>query len=207
MQTTLNSLLQNASKTDEKPIKIVILLTDAKQSTKARRLKRIKEKYGLYIESGKIQVIAVPRNGYPKLRGLKRTLGDTEKRMYWRAKQAIDFAFLMEYSRMFSPYYLQLEDDVVAMKDYDIHIREYIKEKEGSYWFNLDFSNMGFIGKLFHSSTLRSLVRFFRLTYTEVPIDFLLFSYRGLLGHDEMKNLYTKNIFIHIGQTSSALTR
>ena len=154
-----------------------------------------------------MHVITVPSKVYPPLRGISKTLGDDEKRMFWRSKQTIDFAFLMQYCKSFSPYYLQLEDDVIATQDYDVYIRQYIKEKERTFWFNLDFSNLGFIGKLYRSDTLKNQARFFRLFYTEMPVDLLMSAYRVILGNEESETTYSTNLFRHIGYESSSLMR
>lgn len=204
---TLDSLLQNASKTSGYYIKIVILLADRKRSVRERRLKMLRNEYGPYLEQGKIQIITIPLKAYPQLRGLSRTLNNSEDRMYWRSKQTIDFAFLMQYCQYFSPYYLHLEDDVIAERDYDLNVKKFIKDKEGIYWFNLDFSNLGFIGKLYRSETLLNQARIFRLFYTEMPVDLLLAKYRTLLGNDVTKITYPRNIFKHIGYQSSSLSR
>lgn len=185
--------------------KIVVLLADTKKSVRQKRLAMLSVRYSRYLANGKIHVITVPSNVYPPLRGLSKTLGDTEKRMFWRSKQVIDFAFLMQYCKAFSPYYLQLEDDVIAVKDYDVYMQRYIKEKEEKFWFNLDFSNLGFIGKLYRSETLENQARFFRLFYTEMPVDLLMSLYRAILGNRVGGNTYFGNLFVHIGYQSSSL--
>ena len=63
----------------------------------------------------------------------------------WRAKQNFDYAYLMRYSSPLSLYYMQLEDDVIAAKDYVTSIRQYIDEQSDS-WTCLEFSELGFIG-------------------------------------------------------------
>jgi len=62
-----------------------------------------------------------------------------------------------------SKYYIQIEDDVIAKTGYMEFINKTIisnvdvKPK----WFSLQFSNLGFIGKLFRSSALN--VNYFKL--------------------------------------------
>ena len=170
-------------------------------------MQELSARYGKYLANGDMHVITVPPKVYPPLRGLAKTLGDSEERMFWRSKQTIDFAFLMQYSQSFSPYYLQLEDDVIATKDYDVYIRQYMKEKEGKFWFNLDFSNLGFIGKLYRSETLENQARFFRLFYTEMPVDLLMSAYRNILGTEIADITYNRTLFLHGGYESSSLSR
>ncbi len=207
LSRTLNSLLYNVSGAKDFSTKIVVLLADIMKSVRQKRVDELLSKYPKYLANGDIQVITVPPKVYPPLRGLSKTLDDTEERMFWRSKQAIDFAFLMQYCKAFSPYYLQLEDDVIATRDYDVYMRRYMKEKEGTFWFNLDFSNLGFIGKLYRSETLENQARFFRLFYTEMPVDLLMSAYRTILGNEVTETTYFRNLFLHIGYESSSLSR
>ena len=203
--TTLNSLLYNVSDAKNFTTRIVVLLGDIKKSERKKRLDELSLRYSKHLANGDIHVISVPPKVYPPLRALPKTLGDSEERIFWRSKQAIDFAFLMQYCKSFSPYYLQLEDDVIATKDYDVYMRRYMKEKEGTFWFNLDFSNLGFIGKLYRSKTLENQARFFRLFYSEMPVDLLMSAYRTILGNKVMETTYFRNLFLHIGYESSSL--
>lgn len=41
--------------------------------------------------------------------------GDSPQREYWRAKQNLDYSFLMWYASGLSDYYMQLEDDIQAL--------------------------------------------------------------------------------------------
>jgi len=52
-----------------------------------------------------------------------------------------------------SQYYIQLEDDVIAKSGYLEFIMETINEQIDD-WFMLEFSELGFVGKLFKSQSL-----------------------------------------------------
>lgn len=207
LTSTLDSLLYNVSEIKNFTMKIIVLLGDIKKSVRDKRFSELSSRYSKYLANGDMHVITVPSKVYPPLRGISKTLGDSEERMFWRSKQTIDFAFLMQYCKSFSPYYLQLEDDVIATHDYDTYMRQYIKEKEGTFWFNLDFSNLGFIGKLYRSDSLEYQARFFRLFYAEMPVDLLMSAYRVILGNEETETTYFRNLFLHVGYESSSLSR
>ena len=70
------------------------------------------------------------------------------ERVRWRAKQVADYATLFAFSAGQSHYYLQLEDDVQCASGFVDSIRQFI-QKQRSVWAMLEFSELGFIGKLF----------------------------------------------------------
>ena len=59
-----------------------------------------------------------------------------------------DYAALFAFAAGQSQYYLQLEDDVKCAAGFVTEIRRYI-EQQRSLWAMLEFSELGFIGKLF----------------------------------------------------------
>jgi len=117
----------------------------------------------------------VSREFYPPLENLKRNFNDEPARVSWRAKQVIDFALMFSYSRNISDYYVQIEDDVLCAKNYVSAIRDYVSlrarrsiaDSDGpadtspaKNWAMLEFSELGFIGKLFRSNDLDKLSRY-----------------------------------------------
>ena len=60
-----------------------------------------------------------------------------------------DYAALFAFSAGQSDYYLQLEDDVQCAAGFVKVIRHFIHKKQNSDWAMLEFSELGFIGKLF----------------------------------------------------------
>ena len=59
-----------------------------------------------------------------------------------------------------STYYLQLEDDIVAKPGYLTFIKKKVLKDTGD-WFLMEFSNLGFIGKLFRTESLSVRRHFF----------------------------------------------
>jgi len=83
------------------------------------------------------------------MENLRETLGDSPERVRWRTKQNLDFAFLMMYSQPKATFYVQLEDDILAKKNFISTMKNYALQKisEKSPWFVLEFCQLGFIGK------------------------------------------------------------
>ncbi|XP_039194850.1 alpha-1,3-mannosyl-glycoprotein 4-beta-N-acetylglucosaminyltransferase-like protein MGAT4D isoform X3 [Crotalus tigris] len=92
----------------------------------------------------------------------------------WRTKQNLDYSFLMMYAQQKGMYYLQLEDDIVANPRYLYTINDFIEQKISQEWIVLEFSQLGFIGKLFRCKDLPLIVEFFLMFYKDKPIDWLL---------------------------------
>uniref|UniRef100_A0A183EWE0 CCR4-NOT transcription complex subunit 11 n=1 Tax=Gongylonema pulchrum TaxID=637853 RepID=A0A183EWE0_9BILA len=67
-----------------------------------------------------------------------------------------------------------LEDDVISKAGFIKRVKEFIAENEAEDWLMLEFSSLGFIGKLFRSSDLTLLTQFIALFYQVKPVDWLL---------------------------------
>nr|CAD7265883.1 unnamed protein product [Timema shepardi] len=128
------------------------------------------------VESGLIEVISPPVSYYPDMESLQQTLGDPPERVRWRTKQNLDFAFLMMYAQPKATFYVQLEDDILAKKNFISIMKNYALQKiaEKSPWFVLEFCQLGFIGKMFKCVELPWLVQFFLMFYNDKPVDWLL---------------------------------
>ena len=100
-----------------------------------------------HIQSGFLEVISPPPQFYPDLTELEGTLGkpskkllhfhvsfwsysgDSMDRVMWRAKQSLDFAFLMMYAKDRGTYYVQLEDDVITKNNFVSTMKKIALEK------------------------------------------------------------------------------
>eukprot|EP00076_Gallus_gallus_P040747 XP_025006285.1 alpha-1,3-mannosyl-glycoprotein 4-beta-N-acetylglucosaminyltransferase-like protein MGAT4D isoform X2 [Gallus gallus] len=67
----------------------------------------------------------------------------------------------------------KLEDDIIAKPDYIQSIENFAAEQSQE-WMVLEFSQLGFIGKLFKTEDLPLIVEFFVMFYKDKPIDWLL---------------------------------
>ena len=147
------------------------------------------------------QIVEAAPSFYPPLRGLKANFEDGPARVRWRAKQVADYCFLFLYSKNLSTYYIQLEDDVRAAPGYFASMKEFITYQRG-HWALLEFSELGFIGKLFHSENLQKLAQYMMTFYDEQPVDWLLRYFR--LSMAQNKQIMRKpTLFQHEGLMSS----
>ncbi|WKY11220.1 hypothetical protein Q1695_003074 [Nippostrongylus brasiliensis] len=85
-----------------------------------------------------------------------------------------DYIYIMTYAGTLGDYYMQLEDDVIAADSYARVIFNYITFLGGRQWFYMDFSRMGFIGKLFRTEELKDVVHSVALYYRYKPVDWIL---------------------------------
>ncbi|KAJ7319689.1 hypothetical protein JRQ81_019200 [Phrynocephalus forsythii] len=92
----------------------------------------------------------------------------------WRTKQNLDYCFLMMYAQKKGVYYIQLEDDIVVKQNYFSTIKNFALQLSSEDWMILEFSQLGFIGKMFQSPDITLIVEFIFMFYKEKPIDWLL---------------------------------
>uniref|UniRef100_A0A8D3C4T5 Alpha-1,3-mannosyl-glycoprotein 4-beta-N-acetylglucosaminyltransferase A n=1 Tax=Scophthalmus maximus TaxID=52904 RepID=A0A8D3C4T5_SCOMX len=70
--------------------------------------------------------------------------------------------------------FLQLEDDIVAKPNYFATMKNFALQLSSEDWMILEFSQLGFIGKMFQAPDLNLIVEFIFMFYKEKPIDWLL---------------------------------
>ena len=79
----------------------------------------------------------------------------------------------MMYAQGRGIFYVQLEDDVITKPNFVAIMREFALNKT-EHWVVIDFSQLGFIGKMFSSSNLPSFIQFLLSFYNDKPGDWLL---------------------------------
>lgn len=172
---TIKSLIDNLNGDDLDRILIVIFIAEPFDLEYVRTTAHALEKlYEKYIDSGLMEIISPPPEFYPDFDQLKLTLNDDKPRVKWRTKQNYDFTYLMMYSARRGRFYIQLEDDVVTKPGYIRIMEHFIQQQKSPDWFMLEYSALGFIGKMFHTEDLDSLVNFFLIFAADKPIDWLL---------------------------------
>ncbi|XP_025022634.1 alpha-1,3-mannosyl-glycoprotein 4-beta-N-acetylglucosaminyltransferase A [Python bivittatus] len=174
LMSTLNSLFDGMSEYQKKNCVIVVLIAEMDSTCVNSIAESIKRSFPLEVLSGDLEVISPHESFYPDFSNLKETFGDSKDRVRWRTKQNLDYSFLMMYAQQKGTFYLQLEDDIVAKPRYLDIINEFIEQKISQEWIVLEFSQLGFIGKLFRCKDLPLIVEFFLMFYKDKPIDWLL---------------------------------
>ncbi|KAK2850967.1 hypothetical protein Q5P01_007243 [Channa striata] len=201
---TLQSLFSQSSPDERSSMVVVVLLADFDVRWRIATVKEIKTKFALELEQGQLVVIHVPWDQYPPITGLKRNFNDAPERVSFRSKQNLDYSYLIHYSASLGQYYLQLEDDVSCAKNFLTTIKGHVEEQEAkkTTWSMLEFSALGYIGKLYKSAHLPLLARFLFLFYQEMPCDWLMNHFRELLTQRE-SILLKPSLFQHMGTFSS----
>ncbi|KAL5013048.1 hypothetical protein ScPMuIL_011599 [Solemya velum] len=211
LHQTLNSLIDGLSIQEKEESLIVVFIAEVSIMFFQHEFL-----FRQSISSGLLEVIAPPAGFYPDLDKLKISFGDTKDRVRWRTKQNLDYSFLMLYAQSRGVYYVQLEDDVVVKPGYFSIMKTYAEEQKTDEWLLLEFSSLGFIGKLFKSSQLPTVVEFFLMFYEDKPIDWLLDYYlivkvcspekdakHCTRMKSELRRRFKPSLFQHIGMHSS----
>ncbi|PSN35353.1 Alpha-1,3-mannosyl-glycoprotein 4-beta-N-acetylglucosaminyltransferase B [Blattella germanica] len=167
---TLQNIIESMSEEEAADSLIVVFIAEVEQEYVLQIAKQIETQFSEQVESGLIEVISPPASYYPDMDNLRETLGDPPERVRWRTKQNLDFAFLMMYSQPKATFYVQLEDDILARKNFISTMKNYALQKisEKSPWFVLEFC------KMFKCVELPWLVQFFLMFYNDKPVDWLL---------------------------------
>ncbi|NXL15665.1 MGT4B acetylglucosaminyltransferase, partial [Setophaga kirtlandii] len=165
---TLHSLLYQLSEEQREDCVMIIFVAEVSVHGKDSLASFPRE-----VQSGVLEVISPPASYYPDLSKLEKTLGDSEERVRWRTKQNLDYSFLMLYAQPKGTFYLQLEDDIIAKPDFIGSIKSFAAQQSHD-WMVLEFSQLGFIGKLFKSEDLPLIVEFFLMFYKDKPVDWLI---------------------------------
>ncbi|XP_049579675.1 alpha-1,3-mannosyl-glycoprotein 4-beta-N-acetylglucosaminyltransferase C [Syngnathus scovelli] len=199
---TIKSIFDQSSYEELKEIVVVVHLADFDSVWCENLLQEISRKFSHHIIAGRLLVIQAPEDYYPSLDGLKRNYNDPEDRVRFRSKQNVDYAFLLNFCTNLSDFYMMLEDDVRCSRNFLTALKKVIASREGSYWVMLEFSKLGYIGKLYHARDLPRLAHFLLMFYQEMPCDWLLIHFRGLLAQKDVIR-FKPSLFQHMGYYSS----
>lgn len=218
LMSTLKNLLDRMTPDEASDTIIIVMVAEIDIDYVTYIAKQIEVQFPIETDNGLIEVISPSPYYYPNFTNLRDTLGDDHQRVLWRSKQNLDFAFLMSYAQTKGTFYIQLEDDILAKKNFITTMKTYALQKISmkENWFVLDFCQLGFIGKLFKCVELPWLVQFFLMFYNDKPVDWLLDhlvstkvcsldkdSKHCKIAKAELWLHYKPSLFQHIGTHSS----
>ncbi|CAE7029321.1 MGAT4C [Symbiodinium natans] len=156
---------------------IVVHLADFDENWVSKSQEWLRSGFDDEVQANRLHVIHAPERLYPPREEVQKStkFGDPPHRQWWRAKQNLDYAFLMWYAAGLAEYYMQLEDDVQVVPSFLPTVRRYMREKAaGNEWVMIAFSKLGFIGKTFRSSRLPKLAEFLLVFHDQAPCDWLV---------------------------------
>ncbi|XP_058506503.1 alpha-1,3-mannosyl-glycoprotein 4-beta-N-acetylglucosaminyltransferase B isoform X4 [Solea solea] len=171
---TLSSLMSELSTAEKDDCVIVVLIAEADPQYATSVADNLKRLFPAEIQSGLLEVVSPSVHFYPDFSQLRESFGDPKERVRWRTKQNLDYCFLMMYAQAKGTYYVQLEDDIVARPNYFTTMKNFALQQPSEEWMILEFSQLGFIGKMFKSLDLSLIVEFMLMFYKDKPIDWLL---------------------------------
>ncbi|XP_028935826.1 alpha-1,3-mannosyl-glycoprotein 4-beta-N-acetylglucosaminyltransferase A isoform X1 [Ornithorhynchus anatinus] len=171
---TLHSLIDKLSPEEKLDCIIVVYIGETDPDYVNSVVAVLEKEFSTEINSGLVEIISPPATYYPDLTNLKETFGDSKERVKWRTKQNLDYCFLMMYAQRRGIYYIQLEDDIVVKQNYFSTIKNFALQVSSEDWMILEFSQLGFIGKMFQAPDITLIVEFIFMFYKEKPIDWLL---------------------------------
>ncbi|RVE53117.1 hypothetical protein evm_002214 [Chilo suppressalis] len=218
LMITLSHLVNELSVQDLNSTLIVVMIGETDLEYVISTARQIESQFPKLVEIGLIEVISPSPSYYPDFETLPVTLGDSLKRVKWRTKQNLDTIYLMAYAQSKGVYYLMLEDDVIAKKNYMQEMKEFAASTTLSSpdWFFIEFCQIGGIGKFFKSTNLVHFITYVQLFYNNMPIDWLLESYladkvctieknsKSCVGNKlTVRPRYKTSLFQHIGLYSS----
>ena len=206
LMDTLRSLMSRTSAAvkERKEILIVIFVADLRKDYLKQVTMDVNSEYEKEVQSGLIQVIVPNQSFYPNMFQLPQLYGDSQKRVYWRSKQSLDYSFLYYYCKDLGQYFVQLEDDILATNKYYERMRVFIKKNEHKEWSVLEFGSQGFIGMTYRTEHLKTLSKFIRFFFWTRPVDWLFRDYNQIYLNGNPSNFRIKPpVFLHAGKFSS----
>ncbi|XP_004700146.2 alpha-1,3-mannosyl-glycoprotein 4-beta-N-acetylglucosaminyltransferase-like protein MGAT4E [Echinops telfairi] len=168
--STLDSLFRASSEADQKHFTVLVHLADSDLTWLNKTVDGILNLFSSQILARQLLLIHAPPDVYPPVDG---TRDDGVPREFY-SKQNVDHAFLMSYAANLSDYFLLLADNVFCGPKFVNHIQRQVTKMKSHPWILLEFSNMGFLGKLFHSRDLPLLAQFLLLFHAEKPLERLI---------------------------------
>merc|ERR1719428_2139593 len=199
--------------TDEERSKLVVLVHLAEFDTEwvQETAQTLHKEFKMLVDLGRLHAMHAPQELYPKLDVCPPFCAykDDPHRVRWRSKQNVDYAFLMYYAAPLAKYYLQIEDDLSFAPNWVARMSDFImqtyplqwRSPENSPWRLIDFSELGFIGKMFQGDDVIRLAQFLLLFYDQMPCDLLLGQWMVSMTQPKRINYWKSHpsLFMHVG--------
>lgn len=219
LKRTIRSLIRNSKQdpNNSLSVHIVVLLSNYTSGI----IDQLVSNFSTSIEQRILQFIIPPSNFYRLLDVDKRppTYKDNAERIYWRKRQNLDFAYLIAYCRpLTAKYYLQMEDDTTASRNYISKTLRFIDSLPDPDWFMIGLAKLGLYGKLFKAQDMTTLAAHIYNLYWLKPVDWTVYDLVHLLCDEkdkkcrtdetkrfayDMYQIQSKSLFQHIGKLSS----
>jgi len=215
---TIHSLINGLSDEERADALLILMVSEPTDDAFVNQVyDDVKQNFLDHLNSGLLEIMAPRYSFYPDFNNIKETLGDSKIRCKWRRKQNLDFSYLMMYAQSRGRYYCQMEDDVIAKPGYFAAMKAFAQNQTTDDWILLEFSRLGFIGKLFKTTDIPSVSQFFLMFYQTKPVDWLIDHYIfdrlctfGNPQHCKQETQsarirYKPSLFQHMGYQSSLL--
>uniref|UniRef100_A0A2K6S8G6 Alpha-1,3-mannosyl-glycoprotein 4-beta-N-acetylglucosaminyltransferase B n=1 Tax=Saimiri boliviensis boliviensis TaxID=39432 RepID=A0A2K6S8G6_SAIBB len=167
---TLHWLISELSPQEKEDSVMVVLIAETDPRYTSAVTENIRALLPTKIHSGLLEVISSSSHVYPDFSLLREYFEDPKERVRWRTKQNLHYCFLVMYVQPKSIYYVQLEDYIAAKPNYLNTMKNFALQQPSEDWMILEFSQLGFIGKMFKSL----IIEFFLMLYQDKPTDWLL---------------------------------
>jgi len=197
---------------ERRDIVLLVHLADFDAGWVSRITQQLKAGYSPLIAEGRLHAIHAPQELYPKLDVCPPlcSYNDDPHRVKWRSKQNVDYAFLMHYAVPLAKYYIQIEDDLSFAANWVSRMTNYLDKSypEGwrapvvnTPWRLIDFSQLGFIGKMVQANELSRMAQFLLLFYDQMPCDLLLGQWMMSMTQGKRIDYWKTNpsLFQHVG--------
>jgi len=160
---TLKSLMSESSENEKKKSLFLVFIAETDRKVVQNLVEEITSKFKEETNSGYIEIISPHKDFYPDFTNISSTFNDSKERVIWRTKQNLDYIYMMSYIYSYYDvkYYIQMEDDIIAKNSYILAIDLFIEYSVQKSWFILEFSTLGFIGKLIKKEDLLTLITLF----------------------------------------------
>jgi hypothetical protein len=156
---------------------VLVHLADSDLIWLRETVAHISSHYSAQILAGQLLLIHAPSEAYPTVDGIQNETSPGQ----FHSKKNVDNAFLMSFATKLSTYFLLIEDNVYCVPNFVTHIHAKVTAMKPKSWVLLEFSNMGSLGKLFHSRNLPLLAHFLLLFHRSKPLDRMILHFRTLL--------------------------